>query len=34
VSNAIWKEPSKFEPERFDDTSDWSKTPSGEKRQS
>lgn len=34
VSNAIWKEPSKFVPERFDDTSDWSMTPDGEKRQS
>lgn len=32
MSNAIWKEPTKFVPERFDDTSDWSKTPSGEKR--
>jgi len=32
VSNAIWKEPSKFNPERFDDTSDWALTPSGDKR--
>ena len=33
MSNAVWKEPSKFVPERYDDTSDWSMTPSGEKRQ-
>lgn len=33
MSNAVWKEPTKFIPERFDDTSEMSLTPSGEKRQ-